>query len=298
MAEGDPLQCAGIVRLTSREELEGVGELDFVDICTPTSTHVELALWALERGYHVLCEKPVALGGAEARRLMDASRAAGRMVVPCHQYRFNPVWRQIATWLQQGVIGTWHLAELAVYRPHADPGINPTALPWRGRSAESRGGVLVDHGIHWLYLLLEVAGAPAAVQAWSGRLAHHDYDVEDTVQLSLEYPDRLATLFLTWAGGRRESRVRFTGDRGTIEWIGGELRLETRTVSQARDFSAQLTKAAYAGWFAELFRHFVDALDSGGPAPFEGETARVAELIEAVYAASESGRKLSIAVGA
>jgi predicted dehydrogenase len=296
--EDDPLRHAGIPRLTSREELVTLGELDFVDICTPTSAHLELALWALGRGYHVLCEKPVALDAAEARLLADASRRAGRLLVPCHQYRFNPVWQQITAWLQDDVIGRWHLAELAVYRPRADPGIQRGGLPWRGRRTESRGGVLVDHGTHWLYLLLELAGPPAAVQAWSGRLAHPAYDVEDTVQLSLEYHGRLVTLFLTWAGGSRESRVRFIGERGTIEWVGGELRLETRALSQRLDLSTQLAKSAYPGWFAQLFQSFVAALDAGGPAPFEGEVARVAELIETIYAACESGRKLTLPASA
>lgn len=296
--ESDPLLRAGIPRLTSREELAEFAELDFVDICTPTSSHLELALWALGRGYHVLCEKPVALSGAAARQLVAASQGAGRLLIPCHQYRFNPVWQQISAWLRAGVIGEWHLAELAVYRAQADPGLQRGGQPWRGRGSESGGGVLVDHGTHWLYLLLEVAGPPVAVQAWSGSLLHHGYDVEDTIQLSLEYPDRLVTLFLTWAGGRRENRVRFIGERGTIEWIGGELRLETQVGSQHEDFSSQLTKAAYAGWFALLFQRLVSALDTGGPAPFNNEVIEVAELIETIYAACESGRKLPVATSA
>lgn len=280
------IQC-----FTSREELAEVADLDFVDICTPTGTHLELALWALERGYHVICEKPVALSAGEARLLLEAGRRAGRVLVPCHQYHFNPAWRQLAAWLRAGLIGEWHLAEIAIHRPHADPGIRQGGLPWRGRGAESRGGILLDHGTHWLYLLLDLAGSPSALQAWHGRLAHHDYDVEDTIQLTLEYPDRLATCFLTWAGARRESRVRFVGPHGLIDWTDSLLRLETDRRTECLDLAPQLTKAAYRGWFAQLFHDFVTTLDTGAPTPFANEVAPVAALLDACYTACESGRR-------
>src|SRR5437867_2049817 len=89
--------------------------------------------------------------------------------MPCHQYRFNPVWLRVQEWLREGAIGRWHLGELAVYRLMADPGREARGTPWRGTSAAGRGGVLVDHGTHLVYQLLDVAGLPAAVMAWTGR---------------------------------------------------------------------------------------------------------------------------------
>src|SRR5207244_8154029 len=74
-------------------------------------------------------------------------------------------------------------------------------------SATGRGGVLLDHGTHLVYQLLDVAGMPAAVSAWTGRLRHAGYDVEDTAALRFEYPDRFATMFFTWAGRRSEEHT-------------------------------------------------------------------------------------------
>src|SRR2546426_12809496 len=48
----------GIPLLSHPEQLARVGPLDFIDICTPTASHLDLTLWGLERGYHVVCEKP------------------------------------------------------------------------------------------------------------------------------------------------------------------------------------------------------------------------------------------------
>ncbi|HEX5385768.1 MAG TPA: Gfo/Idh/MocA family oxidoreductase [Gemmatimonadales bacterium] len=281
-----PVDVALVRNLFDLSEL--VGPLDFVDICTPTGTHLDLTLACLERGWHVLCEKPVATTRAEADYLRRAAARAGRVVMPCHQYRYNPAWRQMRAWLDAGTIGRWHLAELDVYRAHADRGNDKRPVPWRARAAAARGGVLLDHGTHLVYELLDLAGAPAAVRAWTGRLRHRDYDVEDSAHLLLEYPERLARIFLTWGGPRREAKVRFVGELGTIEWVGGILMLERGGITECFDYSAELDKTAYARWYADLFSDFAAALDGGTTAPLDDITA-VADVLDAAYRSAASG---------
>jgi len=274
--------------LRDRDELDRIGPIDFVDVCTPTASHLELVLWGLERGYDVLCEKPVALTRAEAARIAAAARAHGRVVMPCHQYRYNPAWLQVRDWLRAGLIGRWHLAEFAVYRRFADPGSRPDPRPWRGASAASRGGVLLDHGTHLIYQVLDVAGVPATVRSWTGRLLHQQYDVEDTAALVLEYPDRVAVMFLTWAARHRENRIRFVGESGTIEWVGGELRLERDGRVERCDFTRELDKTSYWRWFACLFQDFIAAMDRRDGEPSLQDIANVAGVLELAYEASGS----------
>src|SRR5437016_848864 len=294
----------GIPLLSHRDQLAGLGPLDFIDICTPTASHLDLALWGLGQGYHVVCEKPVAVTRAEADRLAVAARARGRIVMPCHQYRFNPVWVKVKEWLQDGAIGRWHLAEFSVHRLAADAGFAGTAdsTPWRGTSATGRGGVLLDHGTHLVYQLLDIAGLPAAVNAWTGRLRHHSYDVEDTASLRFEYRERLVTMFFTWAARQRESRIRFVGERGAIEWVGGELRLERDGRLERHDYAAELDKTSYHRWFAGLFASFVASLDRGDPArataPYLDDIRRVAVVVEHAYAAARTGKTVAITDGA
>ena len=277
----------GLLRLADASGLAAVGPLDFIDICTPTAWHVEQVLWGLERGWHVLCEKPVTTTSAEAERVAVAARRAGRVVMPCHQYRFNPAWQKLREWLGAGRIGRWHLAEFRTYRLHADHGARAGAVPWRGRMEQSRGGVLLDHGTHLFYLLDEVAGKPAAVRAWTGRLRHGSYDVEDTADVLLEYPDgRIATIFVTWAATRRENLIRFVGEEGTIAWVGGELSLEAACGSERLDFTAALDKAAYKDWFARLFLEFADAMERGDAEHHLDEIATVADVLERAYASA------------
>src|SRR5213078_2706358 len=263
-APNAPRSFDGIPLLSQPDKLSDLGPLDFVDICTPTSTHLDLSLWGLSQGYHVLCEKPVAVNRAEASRLASAALDAKRVVMPCHQYRFNPVWRRVKRWLDDGVIGRWYLAEFRVYRLAADSGASDDAIPWRGRRAAGRGGVMLDHGTHLVYELL---------------------DVEDTAQILFEYPNRMATMFLTWAARRRETEIRFSGERGSITWSGGMLTLERDGQTESFDHTVDLDKASYAKWFADLFRDFATTLDSGDSARPMADIAQVAAVLEASYAA-------------
>jgi len=276
----------GVPLFRDRPSLLAAGPLDFIDICTPPSSHLPLALWALENGLHVLCEKPVAVTLADAATLTVAARDAGRIVFPCHQYRFNPVWQQIGEWVHDRAIGEWHLAELSVYRLRADGG----AQPWRSQRADSSGGILLDHGTHLLYSLFDLSGAPLTVQAWTGRLLHREYEVEDTAQLLIGFPNRIATMLLTWAAGHRENRVRIIGEHGTIDWHGGRLSLERDgTPRQEFDYTAQLDKRSYAGWFAGLFGAFADAMDRGEADGALADITRVAVVLEAAYESARSG---------
>lgn len=282
----------GIPHFPDRLRLDEVGPIDFIDICTPTASHLDLTLWGLEAGCHVLCEKPVALSSGEVRQIRAA--AADRVVMPCHQYRYNPAWRQLRDWLEAGAIGDWHLAEFYVYRTEADAGADRGGRPWRGLQAQARGGVFLDHGTHLIYQLLDVAGMPRSVQSWAGRLRHRSYDVEDTAQVLLDFDGRIGVLLLTWAGDRRETRIRFTGSEGSIEWANGILRLAGRHGPLEKDFTVELQKSSYYRWFASLFHEFADRVERGDPAPSLEDIARVTQVLEAAYGSHANGCRVAL----
>jgi len=285
---------AGIPHFGSLEAaLAAVGP-DFVDICTPTASHLSLCRQALAAGCHVLCEKPVALTGDDIQELADLARGQRRVLMACHQYRFNPAWRGLRSWLDQGLIGRWHLAEFQVYRLAADGGATGTDQPWRGQRTHSGGGILLDHGTHLIYQLLDVAGPPRAIQSWSGNLRHRNYDVEDTAHLLLDFGDRLGTMFLTWAADRRDTRIRFFGEDGSIEWTGGLLTRRGRHGEEAIDYSAELDKRNYFRWFAQLFGQFGDAIEQGAIEPGLADIAQVTRVLETAYAAHDAACRITV----
>ena len=250
---------------------------------------------ALSRGLHVFCEKPVAVNASVARELAAAARTARRVLFPCHQYRQNPAWIALRSVLDSGAIGRWHLAEFHVYRAEADRGAIAGGVPWRGTKESALGGVLLDHGTHLLYLLLDVGGMPQSVGAHLDILGHSSYDVEDTAHLLLDYGKRVATLTLTWAGQERENRIRFIGDQGMVEWVGGALRVVRRDgTSETTDFTAQLQKTEYAGWMSRVLGQFADAMDRGEGEAGLTEIEQVATLLEAAYRSAAEGRRIPI----
>ena len=74
-------------------------EVDLVDLCVPTPLHPAQAIAALKAGKHVLCEKPLALNSAEARKIVRAAQSAAGFFMPAMCMRFWPGW----SWLKQVV---------------------------------------------------------------------------------------------------------------------------------------------------------------------------------------------------
>ena len=74
----------------SAEELLAREKLDFADVCTPPAEHARISRAALERGLHVLCEKPLAVVPGDVAPLADAARAADRALVTVHNWKHAP----------------------------------------------------------------------------------------------------------------------------------------------------------------------------------------------------------------
>jgi predicted dehydrogenase len=141
-----------------RELLARPALADFALVATPDALHVDPALGALERGYHVLLEKPMATSEADCERLVAASEASGRLLQICHVLRYAPLYAAIKQVIDSGEIGRvvtiqhsenvsyWHYAH-SYARGH-----------WRNRAASSP--MVLAKSCHDLDLLHWLAGAP------------------------------------------------------------------------------------------------------------------------------------------
>ena len=128
-------------------------DVDLVCITTPPKLHRDMVLFAVERGKHVLAEKPMAMNVAEAEEMRAATEGAGLLALIDHELRFQHG-RQLA-WrmLRQGAIGKVRHAKYNFRAPHrGDPSI---AWNWWS-DAEQGGGALgainshVIDSFHWL----------------------------------------------------------------------------------------------------------------------------------------------------
>ena len=106
-------------------------DLDFIDICAPPHTHPYLIRLASQRGCHILCEKPLAVDLTEGLEIQRCLAPRRIVFMPCHQYRFSPLWRAVSQLVYEDQIGHVHLAQLEVFRLCADPGSERWKADWR-----------------------------------------------------------------------------------------------------------------------------------------------------------------------
>jgi predicted dehydrogenase len=92
--------------VSNAAELLHRGDIDLIDVCTPSHTHFELAWSALETGKHVLCEKPVAYDFRDTRRARDLARQKGLKTKVGLTFRYSPAMRYMRELIADGFIGT------------------------------------------------------------------------------------------------------------------------------------------------------------------------------------------------
>jgi predicted dehydrogenase len=141
----------------SADEMVTADGVDVVHLCTPNHLHEPLALAALAAGKHVVCEKPVALDLAGARRIAEAAAEAGRVVAVPFVYRFHPLVREARARVAAGELGPVRLLH-GTYLQDWLLGADDTN--WRVDAA--LGGAsraFADIGSHWCDLVEFTAGS-------------------------------------------------------------------------------------------------------------------------------------------
>ncbi len=102
---GIPFASADYRQAIARDDVQ------LVSICTPDRFHAEQALFALDAGKHVLCEKPLALTMEEAAALVAKVRQTGLKLMVGHNYRFSPQFRKVKEMVDVGAVGPLLFAE-------------------------------------------------------------------------------------------------------------------------------------------------------------------------------------------
>ena len=126
-------------------------KIDLIDITTPNDSHCEIALAAAAAGKAILCEKPLALTVAEAKRMSDAVRKARVVNMICHNYRRVPAIALAREMIAEGALGDrlYHFRARYAQDWIADPEF---PLVWRLRSGTAGSGSLGDIGSHMVDL--------------------------------------------------------------------------------------------------------------------------------------------------
>lgn len=273
--------------------LESEGRFDFVDVATPPRMHAPTCLQALERGLHVVCEKPLALDLAEIGELRRAVRRSGHTLFTVHNWKYAPLLRRLHGLLRAGTVGEATEIDWQVLRPSPPQGAAEAG--WRLDRQQAGGGILMDHGWHAFYLMLFLTGRqPQSIVARvSSALG---FGIEDGAQCEIDFRGLRARITLRWGVAERR-----TG--GVVRGSLGEIRIEDdRLVVAATDraeqiirFSPALSASSYhPEWFPALLEDFRSEMqhpDRRGRS--FAEAVQVAEMMAAAY--RSDGRRIALA---
>jgi predicted dehydrogenase len=266
------------------EALLAEATLDFVDVCTPPSSHAPLITAALERGLHVLCEKPLVHSPDDLAALRALAERTGRVLHTVHNWHHAPIVRRTTELVREGAVGSvtrvvWH-----TLRTRPAVAVGEEAGNWRVDPQIAGGGVLTDHGWHVFYVLQRWVGeAPRSVSARLETRRHTRWPVEDTATVRVGFERATAEILLTWAADERRNWAEVAGTAGTLELQDDTLVLRKNGHGGERRWPCPpaLSGGGYhPGWFGAVADQFVAEVTGAAPRGANLEEASLCVALE------------------
>jgi predicted dehydrogenase len=308
----------------SVEDLFAAGPLDAVVILVPNRLHHPIAMAAIERGLHVLCEKPLGLTAAEAREMTDAAERAGIVTMCPFTYRFMPLNTYLKELVDEGYLGRPYHLDMRYFAGYGRGG----EYAWRFDTGEAGAGVGGDLGSHWTDLARWWFGEIDAVTAVFGhslargpRPDGAPYEqAEDSALLLIEFASgatgsiHVSAVALEPSPFGQFHGVELHGSegtlRGTCDWdrvqrVDGartgepaihELPIPDRIFAGARRSPVTDTYKDVFRKHDVMARGFVSAIASGMPAaPDFRDGLAVQRVVDAAVRSGREGRRVTIA---
>jgi len=311
---------------TDPDELFAAPDLDAVVIATANDSHHDLAIAALKRGLHVLCEKPLGLNVAQATAMRDAAVASQAITMVPFTYHWMPVNRWVKQLITNGYVGRpLHINA----RYYTEFGFD-SSYSWRFDRDIAGSGIIGDLGSHWVHLarwLLDdsetsVSALSSAFVERDGRPDGTDYDqTEDSVAMTIRYASGaygvLHASATCWEGTSfgQTHHYEIHGDRGTLyatcDWdtvqkVEGLRRGDTggrQLLPVPDEIWGDLRRDTVHNTYRDVFRStnamtrgWVDAIVKGEPVePSFHEGLAVQRVLDAAVRSSTSGAVVQIA---
>jgi len=200
--------------------LEGSEETDMVAVCTPNGLHAKHSIEAFQKGFHVLCEKPMALTVRDCDNMINAAEKAGKRLFIVKQNRFNPPVAAVKKLIDEGRLGKLYSLQLSCFW-HRDAAYYKDS--WKG-TKDMDGGTLFTQFSHFIDLLYWIAGDIQEVQGYAGNYGHKEIAFEDTGVISIRFRNgAIGTMNYTVNshGRNMEGSLVIFGEKGTVK-IGGQ----------------------------------------------------------------------------
>lgn len=260
--------------------------LDAVLLVTPHTLHYPHAKAALQKGIHVLSEKPMVTNTAQARELVDLAEACKRLLAVAFQAPVSAEYSYIAELIRSGALGTIELVDAHV----AQQWVRISNGTWRQEPKFSGGGQLYDSGAHMLNAMMWLVNSPVKrVFAMADRCGKK-VDINATVSVLFENGCLGSVACSGNATMRGDTGVTLFATEGTIKTgIWGE-KLEHF------DKSGEKVLYPYVPYkTVPPERNFVDAILGRDTLRCPGRYGiLLAELMDAIYESVENGHPVDV----
>ncbi len=283
---------------TSIEELlTAAKDVDVVCICTPNGLHASQSIKSLRAGYHVLCEKPMAISSADCKAMINEANRAGKQLFVVKQNRFNPPVVAVKKILDEKRLGKIYSIQLNCFW---NRDVKYYERTWKG-SQELDGGTLFTQFSHFIDLLYWMIGDVKNVDGFRKNFAHKNIiEFEDSGVVILEFENGvIGTINYTINSFEKnmEGSLTIFAEKGTVK-IGGQYlnvleyqRFDNYEIGDLPTSSRANDYGFYEGSMSNhdrVYQNVVDVLNNKAPiavGSFEG--LKTVEIIEKIYAASK-----------
>jgi UDP-N-acetyl-2-amino-2-deoxyglucuronate dehydrogenase len=270
-------------------------DLELVSIATDSGKHAEIALYCIEHRINVIIEKPMAMGMADAYKIIEESDRFGVKVSACHQNRFNVAVQQTHLALANGRFGKLSHGSINVRWNRDETYYNQAN--WRGKWA-SDGGCLMNQCIHGIDLLRWMMGDEIEEVYGATKQQFHKYlECEDVGMALIRFKNgAIGTVegTVNVFPKNLEETLYIFGEKGTVK-LGGK----STNAIDIWDFSEPLladldkkgfeeqTNNVYGNGHTSLFSNMVHAINSNQKPLVDAYAGmRALELVLAIYKSS------------
>ena len=282
-AHGAPVYYTTVEELLSDEALDGIY------VSTPVYLHCEQVIAAAERGFHVLCDKPMAMNAEECQRMIDACQANSVHLQICFLFRFHSCFQKIKSWVAAGDLGQ-------IVHGRA-PFLKPFPIPtgaWRGNPDQGGGGSLMDLGSHGVDLLRYLIGEVNQVSAFCNS-AVHEYDVEETGLIMMRFENGAQGFVDTsFAAAGCDLVLEVYGTDGWV-WVYND---DGWKIKRSTSDGSQIIDSPFEDLYQYQFEHFARCVTEAEEPIVAGiDGLRTNQILAAAYESDRTGQTVSCSAG-
>jgi predicted dehydrogenase len=291
-------------------------DLDAVSVAAPNSLHAPIVIGALDRGFHVLCEKPLARSAAEAELMVEAANRNDRVLDVVFSHRRRGDVQVVKETVDAGKLGDVYYAKAWWMRRRGIPGLGS----WFVSKDTAGGGCLIDLGVHVLDMSLYLLGEPEVLTVSASTFdelgrrgigfsprsrktgSGNAFEVEDLATAFLRLSNgatlQLETSWATHSSWQDDYGVALYGTEAGAEIKVNNyatmdtLRIYTNLDGEPVEIEPELAPMSF---HAGVVRDFVDHVLGGDWGRHRGtEGLRYARIIDACYRSAAEGRELAL----